>query len=259
MMNYIKSEFYRVFHSAGIYGISAGLAGLALLFNAVVALFGKMEGESFRYNTTSYSYSNLVACPMLFCVMGAVIALFLYEGNRKNGNLKNTIAFGIPRIRIFAGECIVATVSAVFCMVIVLSVYIASAMMLLRHTGPVELADLLTEIPAVFLLAVAALISALAFIEAFGKEVTGIVLWFVIWYIIPRVLFYLGLRFDVIYDIAMWMPGNFFSANAMIVNTSECMTIWQTAAGMARCVISGMIGIAVFYLSGAALLRKREI
>lgn len=258
-MNYVKSEFYRVSHNRGIYCLTGILAILSFLLNAVLGWFGRADGSSFPYDTTSFSYSNLVANPMIFCVMGAIIGIFLYEGNRKNGNLKNTIAFGIPRTKIFVGECIVATVTAIVSLIVVLAVYIASAVVFLEQTGPVRLTDLLTEIPAVFLIAVASLISGIVCIEAFGKGSTGIIIWFVIWFIIPRIFFYLGLRIDVIHNIAMWMPDNFFGTNVMSVNMSQSITAWGTTKGMVKCLISGIIGIVIFSLSGVVFLRKREL
>jgi ABC-2 type transport system permease protein len=259
MLNYVKSEFYRVLHDKGVYYFTALLAILAFLLNGVLYWFGKMDGPSFPYNTTSFSYSNLVGNPMIFCVMGAVVGIILYEGSIKNGNLKNTIAFGISRAKVFIGECIVASVTAVVSSIVVLGVYIISAIMLLEHTGPVSLNDLLTEIPAVFLLAVASLVSGIICIEAFKKVSVGIMVWFAIWFIIPRIFFYIGLRVDVIYDIAMWMPDNFFGSSGMSVNMSQSITAWGTARGMAKCIIAGMIGIVVFYFSGIVLLRKREL
>ncbi|MGH4140098.1 hypothetical protein [Clostridium sp.] len=229
------------------------------MLNAVLSWFGRMDGSSFPYDTTSFSYSNLVANPMFFCVMSAVIGIFLYEGNRKYGNLKNTIAFGISRTNVFAGECIVATVSAIFSLIIVISVYIISAVVLLEHIGPVNLMDLLTEIPAVFFIAVASLISGIVCIEAFEKDSIGIIIWVTIWFIIPKIFFYLGLRFDMIRNIAMWMPDNFFGITGMIVNMSRSITAWGTAEGMVKCLMSGIIGIVVFSLLGIILLRKREV
>lgn len=258
MMNYIKSEIYRVSHSKGIYFFTIILGVLSFLLNAILAWFGKIDGESFPYDTTSFAYSNLVANPMIFCVMGALIGIILYDGNRKNGNLKNTIAFGISRIKVFAGQCIVATITAITSLIGVLAVYAVSANILLEHTGPVSLNDLLTEIPAVFLLAVASLISGIVCIEVFGKSSTGIITWFVIWFIGPKIFFYLGLRIDFIYNIAMWMPENFFKASGVSVNMSESVTLWGTKEGMIKCIISGIIGIIVFSLLGIVSLRKRE-
>lgn len=258
MMNYIKSEFYRVLHNRGIYFLTGILATLSFMLNATLAWFGKMDGSSFRYNTTSFSYSNLVANPMIFCIISAVIGVVLYEGNRRSGNLKNTIAFGIPRVKIFFGECIVATVSAIFASIIVLAVYIVSAVIFLSQTGPVSLMDLLAEIPAVFFIAVASLISGIVCIEVFEKDFTGVIIWSVIWFIIPEVFFYLGLRFDVISRIAMWMPYNFFGTSGMIVNQQQSVTAWGTANGMVKCLTAGIIGIVLFSLSGIILLRKKE-
>lgn len=259
MMNYIKSEMYRISHDKGVTACIALLSALAVLFNAILGWFGKRDGASFRYNTTSFSYSNLVANPMVFCIMGALIGILLYEGNRKNGNLKNTIAFGIPRIKIFAGECISAVITAVISLLIVLSAYIISAIVCLEHTGPVNLNDLLTEIPAVFLLAFASLISGIVCMEAFGKAVVGTIVWYSIWFLIPKIFFYLGLRIDLFHRIAMWMPENFFGTSAMHVNMSQSITIWGTPEGMVRCIIAGSIGIIVFSIWGIVSMQKREL
>lgn len=258
MMNYIKSECYRVSHSKGIYAVTGTLAALSFLFHLVLWWFRRMDGPSFRYGTTSYSYSNLVGYPMVYCMLAVIIGMVLYEENRKNGNLKNTVAFGISRVKIFAGECMVATVSCVFALIVTLSVYLISAALLLEQSGPVSRMDLLTEIPAVFFVAIASLITGIVCMEAFEKSAAGVVIWFTIWFVIPKIFFYLGLRFDAAYDIAMWMPANFFSTREMIVNTKECITIWETGAGMTRCMISGIIGIVIFALTGTALLRKKE-
>lgn len=257
MMNYIKSEFYRIFHGREIYRFIITLALLAFSFNAVLAWFRRMD--DFPYGITSHSYSNLVASPLIFGLMGAIVGMILYEGNRRNGNLKNTVAFGISRTKIFISECIVTTIISLISMVIILAVYIGSAVMLLEQAGPVELNDLLTEVPAVFLIAVACLISGIVCIEVFGKSSTGIIIWTVIWFIFPKIFFYLGLRVDVLYDIAMWMPSNFFGMSGMTVNMSRCITAWETVGGMIKCLISGVVGTIVSLAAGILLLRKREL
>ena len=111
MMNYIKSEFYRITHTKAVYVYGGILVLLVVLFNIATGVLGG------QYAITSFSYSNLVANPMIFSVMGAVTVFILYEGNRKNGNLKNTISGGISRRKIFAGECIVSLTAATVVMV----------------------------------------------------------------------------------------------------------------------------------------------
>jgi hypothetical protein len=259
MTNYIKSEIYRVVHNKDIYFFTAILAMLAVLLNGILVWFGKMDGETFPYDTTSFSYSNLVANPMVFCIMGTVVGVILYDGNKKNGNLKNTIAFGVSRTKVFLGECIVSSIAATVSLIIVVTIYIICAMLFLEQTGPVSLTDLLTEIPAVYLIAIACLISGIVCIEVCGKTSSGIIIWVTIWFIIPMVFFYLGLRIDMFYRIAMWMPTNFFGTHGMVVNMSRCITAWGTTDAMIRCISVGIVGVVAFSLVGVILLRKKEM
>ena len=258
MMNYIKSELYRVFHGRVIYCFTGSLAALAVMFNVVSYIFRRIDVQ-FLYGNTSFSYSNLVASPMLFGVMGIIIAMLFYEGSRKNGNLKNTVAFGISRTEIFIGECVVSLLASIFSMIFIVALYILSAETLLEQAGPVKLWDLLTEIPAVFLIAAACMISAIVCINLFEKGTTGAIVCAAIWFFIPNILFYLGFRFDAVYKLAMWLPYNFLGSRGMIVNTRQCITAWETAQGMLKCLIVGAADTLACLLAGIVLLRKREL
>lgn len=197
---------------------------------------------------------------MIFACTGAAIACFLYEGNRRNGALKNAVAGGISRPRIFTGSCIVSITVCTFIMLFVLTVWIASAELLLEKKDPVRLYDLLAKIPAVYLICSACIISALLFLECFEKNITGILMWCAVWLLIPRILLYAGMHYKFVYNIAMWLPQNFFlMINGYFVNTGECITAWDTAGGMARCISSGAIGILIFTLSGITILRRRDL
>ena len=87
---------------------------------------------------------------MVFAYAGLIAAGTLYEDERKNGNLKNTVAFGISREKIFVGKCVTAVLLASVLMAVTLCAYIVSAWLLLEHTGPTTLQVLLTEIPVVY-------------------------------------------------------------------------------------------------------------
>lgn len=257
MMNYMKSEGYRLARDRGIMLLLLTLCLLSFLFHAGLAWMGKAD-PGFRYDTTSFSFSNLVANPMLFYYMGAVIGTIVCNGSRQNGNLKNTVAFGISRSRIFLGGCIMASLTAIVMLVIVLSVYILSAWMFLNHAGPVGLMDLISEIPAVFLLSIASLICGIICMEVFDKSSTGVIVYLLIWFITPKILLYIGMRFDMVYDIAMWLPENFFSTQVMKVNMSTCNTLWESGEGLMKCIVSGAAGVIIFTAAGLHLIRKRE-
>ncbi len=259
MTNYIKSELYRITHTKTMVSFTAILVLVSIFINVVLALAGKMDGPSFPYNTTSFSYSTVVANPMIFCYMSAIIPVILYSGNRKNGTLKNAISSGISRTKIFFGECIVSTIASLVSMVIVLAVYIMSAIILLRPSGPVTIVDLFSEVPAILLIAIASLISSIVCNEMIEKDSVGIIVWAILWVIVPQVFYYIGLRFEMVYNMAMLMPYNLFGTSGMTVNTSQSITVWSTMPGMLICVMVGLAGILVFSLSGMLLLKKTEV
>lgn len=259
MLNYIKSELYRTVRSREIRETACVFVGLVLLLNVVLYLF--KDQEHFRYGITSFSYSNLVSLPMIYCYVAADVAAMLYEADKRNGTMGNAISGGISRLELFTGKCIVTLITSLCLLALILPVYIGSAALLLNHAGPTTVKDLLLEIPAVSLIAIAALISAVVLLELFDKTFLSILAWLGIWVIFPKVLMLAGMALEAktefLLDISLWMPENFFTV-MMRVNMSECSTIWSTAPGMARCLLSGAVGILVFAGAGVLLLRKQE-
>lgn len=260
MLNYIKSELYRAFHSSEIRETAIVITGLTFLMNLILYLFSGME--HFRYGITSFSYSMLVASPMIYCYVAGDVTVMLYEADRRNGTMGNSIACGISRTEIFAGKCIVSLITSLGILMIAMPVYIASATLLLPKAGPVEVKDLLMEIPAVSLVAVAAVILAVVLLEIFHKVLISILVWLGLLVFIPKALLltgmYLSDQSDILLNIARWLPANFFSVE-MQVNMSKCITVWSVPEGMAKCLISGGLGMLVFGAVGVLLLRRKDI
>ena len=259
MLNYIKSEFYRAAHSAEIRGTALGLGGIVLLMNLVLYLMKDLE--HFRYGITSFSYSMLVSMPMLYCYVAADVAVMLYEADRKNGTLGNSVSYGLSRIQIFASKCMVSLGVSLFLLLLILPVYIGSAL-LLPVSGPTTVGELLLEIPAMSLIATGALILAVVLLDFFENSFFSVLTWFAVLVFLPKALLLAGMalasRTELLLDIALWMPVNFLSVQSP-VNMSECPPLWSTGAGMAKCLLSGAAGIFVFGAVGVLMLRKKEI
>lgn len=253
MMNYIKSECYRITHTKELYLFTGILSALACLVQIVLKCTGT------KYAVTSFSYSNLVANPMLFAAAGVMLSILLYEDSHKNGNLKNTVSCGISRVKIFAGECMISLAAATFAMAVTVAVWIFSAQLLLVQDGPVVYQDLLMETGAVYLIAAASMISALVFLDVFEKNILGIFVWAAVWFVIPKILYYLALRFHAFYPAAMWIPENFFGVNSLHVNMNECITIWDDVHGFVRCLLSGAAGVVIFLAAGVCAVRKKDL
>lgn len=257
MLNYIRSEYYRVFRSTLIYATAGILALMILALNLVLASFNRMD-PGFPYGTTSYSFSLLVTSPMFYCLLALLLMMVLYESNRRNGNLKNSVAYGISRSTILVGKCIVGITAALFLLTVLLPVYIGSAYLLLPHAGPVHISDMLMEAMAVSLIAVASLILCIVLLELFEHASYSFLIWLAIVQIIPTILLYLGIKIDVLRKIAMWMPWNFFKLG-MKVNTVHCIALWDTTRGLVRCLVTGALGILIFGISGTVLVRRKDL
>ena len=256
MLNYIKSEFYRITRSPGFYVTGAVFTAIPLLLNFL--LFGfLMAIPDYRYSTTSFSYSNLVASPMIFCAAGLVLVYVLYEGHKRSGSLKNIIASGISREKLFMGQLIVTFCAAAAILVLTLAVYILSASLLLPLKGPVTAMDMIRETVAVLPVAVAALIFAMVVVLVFDRASSGILCWICVFMLVPQILYYIGMAVPSVNALAMWLPYNFFSS--MAVNQSICEPIWNTPEGFARCMIAGFLGIVIFTAFGLLSIRKKEL
>ena len=260
MLNYIKSELYRAGHSKEIHGAAMGLLGMIFFMNLILGLMKQLD--HFRYGTTSFSYSMVVSMPMLYCYVAFYVAIMLYEGDRRNGTLGNSVSYGLSRLEIFIGKCMVAFAASLALLSLALPVYIGSAVLLLDNAGPTTVREFLTEIPAVSLVALAALFFGILLLEICDKLLHWILLWLAVMVFLPKILLLAGLyfseRFELLLDIALWLPANFLTAQSQ-VNMSECVAIWDTAQGMAKCLIAGGAEIVVFGALGVVLLRKREL
>lgn len=256
MGNYIKSELYRIFHSAPLYITICVFAGLPLLLNIILYGFGRMDA-GFRYATTSFSYSNVVANPMIFCFSGLAVVFILYEKSKKNGNLKNLIAFGISRTKIFAAQFVVSFLVSLVILIITETVYITSAVLLLPQQGPVLVWDMFMAVAASSFIAISALLFSVLTIQLFDRISTGILFWLCVFCFIPQALYFCGFVVEPVGKLAMWMPYNFF--NTMTVNTKECIPVWDTGMGLMKCVLSGIVGSLLFGIMGVLFLRKKEV
>lgn len=260
MTNYIKSECYRVFHTKPVYLTALILSGLTLLFNMVLLLFHRYAPD-FSYATTSFSYSNLVSQPMLYCLIAFFIAAILYEGENRNGTRKNSIAYGICRTNLFLGKCLISLFTAFLILIPTMAVYASSASLLLPRQGPVTMRDLFMEIPAVSLVATSSVVLGIFMLELFGQVIYSILAWYFIMFGIPKIIFLLSIKLEFLQTAALWMPANFFTNlghPGMQVTTKTCITVWDTGAGMGKRLTAGGIGILLFSLWAIAALRKKD-
>ena len=118
------------------------------------------------------------------------------------------------------------------------------------------------EIPAVSLVAVSAAVLGIFLLELFEQSIFGILVWYLILFGIPKILFLLSIKLEFLQPAALWLPANFFEDLAhpgMQVTTATCITVWDTGAGMAKCLTAGAMGILLFGLWAIVTLRNKDI
>lgn len=257
MLNYMKSEWYRITHSREIYVITAILCGATLLLNAVLALVAGAD-KSFPYATVNFSFNMLIgSMPMIF-VVGGVIVWRLFADEKAIGTLKNAIAYGISRHHIFMAKCVVSIVVSLLCLVMVAAVYAGSAYLLLEGPAEEPLKQLFSGIGASLLCAFSAVILAVGLLQYCSKQSSAFGWWVIIIIGLPAALSFAGLKYEIVARISAWLPWNFLRLET-VANMSGSRGMWTTPEGLMKCLIAGIAGIAIFTFAGITMCRKQEV
>ena len=235
MLNYIKSEFYRIRHTKSVFICTGVLCALVVLFNLLLAFLNKVD-PTFQYGTFRFSLDMFTGAPMTYMYMAGFVAFLLFLEDKRSGALFQTISSGISRRKIILEKGIVSFVTACVMMVVVLVCYAGSAWLLLENREFLPLQELLSEI--VFLMPTAIAVIAVA--------------------LVPNSIYILGLKFDIFYELSRWFPTAYFRSEIMVYFDSyEC--IWHTSEGIVRCLVSGLLGIVFVLVFGMLKVKKQDL
>ena len=110
MINYIRSESYRILHTKEIYLFNLLLTAGVLALNGGIHVAAATL-PNIRYAKVQFVLSFLTGSMDFLFVAGAVMAVLLFSGERRNGVMKNAVAYGMSRSSLFFGKCIVSSTS----------------------------------------------------------------------------------------------------------------------------------------------------
>lgn len=255
MRNYMKSEWYRVTRGKGFYLAFAVMAGLVLGLNLVLAVM-MMGDPQYKYATVRFSLNTFTAQGFLVIAMGAVIPGVLTIDDRRNGVLKNAAGYGISREKILMGKCVVSFLLSFVLLLGVLAVYVGSAFLLLREPEWLPLQEMLLCILSNLPSAVGSLILMQVLGILCKKEMTTVLIWTVVYYIVPTVFRLAGFQYPLLKNVADWMPYNVL--NPVMVTFSEYHCIWDTPEGFGKLMLMGAAAIVIFLGFGLWRIRKQE-
>lgn len=257
MLNYMKGEMFRIVRGKEVYLLTGVLSLLALAANALEFAMTFVD-PGFPYATVRFNLGIVTASLGTLFLIAGMLVWFLYSEDRKSGTLKNALSHGCSRTAVFAGQCIVSSLVGLVCMVVVLVVYVGSAVLLLEGPALEPIVDLLTGI-AVALPSTLAAAVLMAAVLAHCKSISSaLVTWVVVLFVIPYTLRMVGLLVEPVSVVAGWLPPNFFATEALVSMSGKSL-LWNDPAGLAKCLIAGFASLAAFSVLGVWRARKIEL
>ena len=91
------------------------------------------------------------------------------------------------------------------------------------------------------------------------KTSAAFLVWLAIVAIVPSALHAVGMVVEPVGALASWLPYNFFSNEVAINQSGLAEFLWDTPAGLAKCLIAGFAGVAVFGIAGLWRASKTEL
>lgn len=257
MLNYMKSEWYKTIHGKGFYIAGGVMCGLVLLMNLI--LWGSNHFiTNFPYGTFRFSLNTFTAQPIWMIALGSVIAGVLFIDDRKSGIIKNAVAYGIPREQILIGKWLVSLASSLILMCVVFAVYVGSAYILLEKPEFEPFRQMVMAMISTLPFSIAAMILMNCLGVMIEKETITMLWWMAVIYFIPMAVDILGLYFKGLQRISRWLPYTFLRRE-VLVTMGEYQCLWDTPEGFLKCMVTGVIGIAVFGVWGIIKFRRQQM
>lgn len=259
MMNYLRSEFYRVFRTKGFYLFTGAGMALVVAMNVLLWACGR-NTPSFHYNTTAFSFSIIYHGgfqPILFLTLA--LSGVIFSNEFKNKTINNSVAFGCSREMLFIGKLIVTLGCSFVCLTAVLGTLFGSGYLLLRHEGMEDAVRVLRATASCTPILICGACGAVSLFYSFGSETKGTWMWCLLIIGVPGAVSLLGMKFEFFARLSNWLIYHIVVENSKNPETGFTVMVWETAEGLRRCIMAGVIGTLVFFVFGLAGVHKKEL
>jgi ABC-2 type transport system permease protein len=257
MINYLKSEFYRIFHAKSTYLFIIICSALLISASILLAIV-KLSEPDFPYATTYFAISLMISNVMIVYFLCITVSNMIFGNEHTNHTLKNTISYGISRSTIYFGKLIVQIVYAFLAFTLIVGCYIGSSYLLLENSGP-EIMELLFKMYAavvpMFLFALAATNCFTFIMDSAAGSIAatcGLMIGF------PIVTGFLGMKFEFINKISNITPWNLIG-NIDIDFENYVLTLFWQENGHVKYWIAGLAQMLIVVIVGFVVFRKKEI
>lgn len=256
MLNYIKSELYRIKTTKSTWVMIGVCAILVVAFNLMIVGF-KQADASFPYATTKFSLGTLADSVQILLVICMVITSVVFAGEYKNGTIKNVLAFGISRNKLFIGKYIVTVIFGCIMLLIVSLFYVSSAYLLLEDSGSQMLVMFIKALIVNVPIYISCITLGVTLFFIIQNETSAIWYWLLIIIVIPTVFVLIGKKIQILSDMSAWFPWNMVNKGEMLETGYQYM--WETFSGGLKCIVSGAGFSILYFIIGLTLFSKKEI
>lgn len=256
MLNCIKSEFYRIFHTKSVWLMTGACLMVVLGFNGVLWAMATFTAD-FPWATTKFAFSVLEGDMHVPLYLSAVMGSLVVADELKHRTINNSVAFGISREQMYLSKVIVGIAACALCLLVTEAGFIGSGYLLLENGGAAYTLSLLKGTAACIPIWIAGMAAFISLYYITGSGGAGIWSWLLAIVAAPAVVKVLGLRFEICERLASWLLFNIASYTA--VNGEWLTYSWSTTAGFLKCMEAGIIGTSLFITLGILAVRRREL
>lgn len=257
MIKYIKSELYRVVHSKGVYLLAGICLSMMLAVNLILAYFRGKE-PSFAYGNTAFAFGMLGGFMQPIFFLTLLMGCLIFADEYKNKTIMNSIAFGFSRLTVYFGKLAVALIVSVTLLALLLGIFIGSGMLLLENSGTEVLCNLLKGFGACIPIFITGEVAAITFAFLIGSVMGSTWTWMGVFVCVPMACELLGMKFEIFTRISKWLAYSVAGEGTMTEDMGFVM-VWMSREGFIRCILTGLIGTAVFLVIGVLGMRRKEL
>ena len=252
MLNYMKSEWFRTFHRKYLYITTGCLCALVIL----ASVFLKVN-EDVMYDMTDYMGTFLLSIVTTGLSMGyyltMIVADMIFSDEYKHQTLKNTVSYGISRVKIYLGKLISGLMAGVLVMTVTVAVTVVTALLVFGTDAEFSGYLLNTMLPKL-----------LAFIPLWmGGVAMGTMMLFLlkntaaafaflgVAMVLPMIFGYISPLYPIFGEIK----------NLMVVTKINLVSNASLVSGslMADCWITGLAAVVMYTVIGALVFSRKEI
>ncbi|MDO5519623.1 MAG: hypothetical protein Q4G58_03915 [bacterium] len=251
MLNVMKSEFYKVLHRKCMYVffLVFGLGGF--LFNLVLKVLEAEDAPDFQGNEVLDGWIQIIVVLGWFIVY--MIAQIVHSNESKTLVLKNSIAYGTNRTKIYLGRFFTEILSLVIAVAVVSVLVLAGSALFFGGVTFEGFKAYYASIGSMMVMWTAAISMAHALAMILNSNTLATVIY----------ILYFALAADLLSLVQMALPDN---GIVSFLRKYEIRTITlnsSTGNGFGddwwKCFLVAAVYFVVFFVIGITVFRKREV